>query len=153
MEGGAAARGRRRDVVCIDPDADNLELIRQVLEETGLYRVFGVRDGAAGMQEVREREPDVVIAEVDLPVVSGLDLVRRIKADAGLRRTPVIACTAGVMRGERQRCARAGCRAFVEKPFDIHGFRKVVARACGIEVSDSAELDTLEDWPPPAGRP
>jgi two-component system cell cycle response regulator DivK len=114
-------------VVCVAADADNLELLHRVLETTGRYRVVGARDGLSGLELVRRERPALVLLDLDLPVVDGMETFRRLRADAELRSVPVVAVSASVMRGERQRCLLAGFEAFVEKPFDIHELRRLAA--------------------------
>lgn len=113
-------------VVCVEADADNLELLHRVLETTGRYRVVGARDGLSGLALVRRERPALVLLDLDLPVVDGLETFRRLRADEQLAAIPVVAVSASVMRGERQRCVDAGFAAFVEKPFDIHELRRLV---------------------------
>jgi two-component system, cell cycle response regulator DivK len=112
-------------VVCIEDNLDNLRLVEWVLEATGRYRVLGATDGVAGLELVRQRHPQLVLLDLDLPLVDGFELARRIRSE--FRDIPVVAISASVMRDERQRSIGAGCMAFVEKPFDIVVFREVVA--------------------------
>jgi two-component system cell cycle response regulator DivK len=114
-------------VACVAADADNLELLHRVLETTGRYRVVGARDGLSGLELVRRERPALVLLDLDLPVVDGLETFRRLRADQQLASIPVVAMSASVMRGERQRCVDAGFKAFVEQPFDIHELRRLVA--------------------------
>ena len=112
-------------VVCIEDNLDNLHLVEWVLEATGRYRVLGATDGVAGLELVRNHRPALVLLDLDLVLFDGFELARRIRSE--FTSIPLVAVSASVMRGERQRSLDAGCMAFVEKPFDIVAFREVVA--------------------------
>ena len=116
----------RVKVVYVEDNLDNLRLVEWVLESTGRYRVLGATDGVAGLDLVRRERPALVLLDLDLPLVDGLELARRIRQDAELRQIPLVAVSASVMRKERQRCLEAGCMAFVEKPFDVIAFTALV---------------------------
>ena len=112
-------------VVYIEDNLDNLHLVEWVLEATRGYRVLCATDGVAGLELVRNHRPALVLLDLDLTLFDGFDLARRIHSEfAGI---PLVAMSASIMRGERQRSLDAGCMAFVEKPFDIVVFREVVA--------------------------
>lgn len=115
----------RQTVVYIEDNLDNLRLVEWVLEVTGRYQVLGATDGVAGLELVRQHHPQLVLLDLDLPDLDGFELARRIRSE--FQGIPLVAVSASVMRGERQRCLGAGCMAFVEKPFDIVAFREVVA--------------------------
>ena len=112
-------------VVYIEDNLENLHLVEWVLEATGGYRVLGATDGVAGLELVRRHSPALVLLDLDLALFDGLELARRIHSE--FKSIPLVAVSASVMRGERQRSLDAGCMAFVEKPFDIVAFREVVA--------------------------
>jgi len=113
-------------IVCVEGSADNRTLIEWLLESTGRYRVVGASDGVAGLELVKSSRPALVLFDLDLPLLSGLDFARRIRSEPELRRIPLVAVSASVMHGERQRSLEAGCMAFLEKPFDVLVLRDVV---------------------------
>lgn len=115
-------------IVCIDADADNRLLVIEVLQVSGDYNVVGAGDGVTGLELIREHQPSIALVDLDLPVISAFELMRRLRGgEAPTSRTPLVAVSASVMKGERQRCVRAGFMAFVEKPFDIDELRERVA--------------------------
>ncbi len=122
---GASAEAPRL-VVYLEDSPDNLRLVQWVLETTGRFTVVGAADGLAGLDLVRERRPALVLLDLDLPLLDGLGVARRLRADPDLRQIPIIAVSACVMRSERERSLDAGCMAFVEKPFDVLAFRETV---------------------------
>jgi CheY-like chemotaxis protein len=83
-------------------------------------------DGLAGLDLVRKLRPALVLLDLDLPLVDGLELARRIRQEPELSAIPLVAVSASVMHHERQRCLEAGCVAFVEKPFDIVAFAALI---------------------------
>lgn len=116
----------RLTVVYVEDNLDNLRMVEWVLESTGLYRVLGATDGVAGLDLIRREHPALVLLDLDLPLVDGFELARRIRQDAELKQIPMVAVSASVMRKERQRCLEVGCMAFVEKPFDVLAFTELV---------------------------
>jgi len=113
-------------VVYVEDNEDNFLLVQRLLQASGEIEVIPAIDGITGLQVVQEHRPALVLLDLDIPLLSGLDLAQRIKADPDLQHIPLIAVSANVMRGERQACLDAGCVAFVEKPFDIIVFRDLV---------------------------
>jgi two-component system cell cycle response regulator DivK len=100
--------------------------VQLILEATGRYMVLGAADGLAGLDLVREKRPVLVLVDLDLPLIDGFELIKRIRLDPELRAIPLVAVSASVMHRERQRSLDAGCMAFVEKPFDVVAFRDLV---------------------------
>lgn len=115
-------------IVCIEDNAANLDLVTRVLESTGLYRVIGVMDGMEGLAVVAKERPELVLVDLDIPSINGFEVARRIKAMPELSRTRIIAVSANVLKNEAQAALEAGCQSFIEKPFDIHEFRREIAR-------------------------
>jgi two-component system, cell cycle response regulator DivK len=114
-------------VVYVEDNPVNLQLVTWVLEASGRYRVLGAQDGLSGLALVQQHHPDIALIDLDLPLLTGLELARRIHQDPALTHIPLVAISASVMGHEHQRSLDAGCRAFIEKPFDIHRLRQVVA--------------------------
>jgi two-component system cell cycle response regulator DivK len=118
----------RIKVVYIEDNPANLDLVARVLESTGRYRVIGALDGTSGLDAVERERPALVLVDLDVPAMNGFEIARRMKSTPALARTPVAVVTANIMAGERQAAFDAGCASFIEKPFDIHEFRREVAR-------------------------
>lgn len=115
-----------RTIVYIEADADNRHLVQRVLATTGRYEVETASDGVSGLEQIRKYKPVLALVDLDLPVISPYELLRRLQADPEIKQIPVVAVSASIMRGERQRCLDAGFLSFIEKPFDIHEFREMV---------------------------
>ena len=94
-----------------------MELITTLLEEEG-HTFITARDGAAGLSMTSEALPDLVLMDVSLPLINGLDATTILKREGRTRDIPIIALTAHAMRGDRERCLRAGCDDYETKPID-----------------------------------
>ncbi len=116
-------------VVYIEDNPANFALVKRLLEATGRYRVIGSEGGSAGIRLVKDTDPAVVLLDLDLPDMSGLEVARALREDEATRALPVLAITASVMKRERAEALAAGCDRFIEKPFDIDGLRRHVAEA------------------------
>ena len=113
-------------VVYVEDNLDTQLLVKWVLEATKRYKVLSARDGVSGLELVQQHHPALVLLDLDVPLLNGLEVARRIHADPVLRDIPMIAVSASVMQQEHQRSLDEGCVAFIEKPFDIHQFRQIV---------------------------
>jgi CheY-like chemotaxis protein len=128
-----AGASTRIKVVYIEDNQANLALVVRALEATGRYQVLGAPDGDSGLQLVADELPDVVLVDLDVPGTNGFEVTRQMKASANpaVSRIPVAAVSANVLADERGAALAAGCVAFVEKPFDIHRLRELVAELAG----------------------
>ncbi|NOY44054.1 MAG: response regulator [Deltaproteobacteria bacterium] len=97
----------------------NRKLFREILEVKG-YTVVEARDGAEALALARADPPDLVLMDVQMPGMDGLEATRRIKADPITRHVPVLALTAMAMDGDEERVFRAGCDGYLPKPVRIH---------------------------------
>jgi two-component system, cell cycle response regulator DivK len=120
-------------VLYVEDDEANFLLVARALALWPELEVCRARDGLEGLQLARAAKPDLVLADMHLPGMDGLELTRALRAEPGLGNIPVVAVTANVLRGERERALAAGCVEFVGKPFSLRAFRLVVARLLGLE--------------------
>lgn len=93
-------------------------MLRQFLSASG-YDVLEAVDGREAVEKARTERPDLILMDVQLPVLSGLDATRAIKSTEGLERIPVIAVTGFALEGDEARCREAGCDDYVTKPYDV----------------------------------
>jgi two-component system cell cycle response regulator DivK len=110
--------GRSYTVLYVEDDPESRLLVRRVLQAEG-YEVLEAKDAADGLESARHQRPDLILIDINLPEVDGLTLARQIKAIPALAATPVVAITANVMRGDRERSFGAGCDGYIQKPIDI----------------------------------
>jgi two-component system, cell cycle response regulator DivK len=104
-----------RTVLYVEDNPDNRRLVRKILESRG-YRVLEAEDGVTGLEIIRADRPPLVLLDISLPDLDGLQLVAAMKADEELAGIPVIALTASAMRGDRERFLAAGCDDYLSKP-------------------------------------
>jgi two-component system cell cycle response regulator DivK len=105
-------------VLYVEDDAESRQLIRRILQVEG-YEVLEAKDAADGLEAAAQQHPDLILIDINLPEVDGLTLARQIKAVPELSSTPVVALTANVMRGDRERSLSAGCDGYIQKPIDV----------------------------------
>jgi CheY-like chemotaxis protein len=104
-----------RTVLYVEDNYHNRRLVRKILESRG-YRVLEAEDGVSGLALIREARPPLVLMDISLPDMDGLQVVAAMKADEALAAIPVIALTASAMRGDRERFLAAGCDDYLSKP-------------------------------------
>lgn len=98
-----------------DVDA-NIDLLQQMLEEN--YALVVAKNGATAIEMASSEKPDLILMDISLPIVNGLDATRLVKSNQRLRHIPVIAVTAHAMEGDKARALEAGCDDYVSKPID-----------------------------------
>ncbi|MDZ7631710.1 MAG: response regulator [Gemmatimonadaceae bacterium] len=103
-----------KTIAVVEDNADNRLLVQALLEE--LYTITEYGTGIEALNGLRTACPDLVLLDISLPEMDGMDVVREIRADAALRHLPVVALTAHAMSGDRERFLHAGFDAYVAKP-------------------------------------
>lgn len=119
--------GQPSQVLYIEDNFDNRVLVRRILAAEG-YEVLEAEDAESGLEIARREQPDLVMIDINLPNLDGLTLTSMMKADPDLGHIPVVAVTANVMKGDRERTLAAGCDGYIQKPIDIDEFPRRVAR-------------------------
>lgn len=115
----------RQKVLCIEDNSVNMLLVSRIVEAENLELVQA-EDGATALTILASMTPDVILLDINLPGMNGLDLARKFKADARLAPVPLIATTAQVLVGDREACLDAGCDEYLPKPLDIRKLREVL---------------------------
>ena len=119
-------------VLIVEDHPLNRELTEAILERAG-YEVQGAEDGETALASVAARRPDVILLDVELPGISGLEVARRLKGDPATRTIPVVALTAYAMVGDEERVRAAGCDDYVTKPIERPKLLGAVQRALARE--------------------
>ena len=114
-------------ILVVDAHELNVKLLRYILERNG-HRVIAAADAREARQSVRAVKPDLVLMDVRLPDIDGLQLTREFKADPELAAVPIIAVTSRAMNGDDESILAAGCDAYMSKPIDQHALLALVAR-------------------------
>ena len=109
--------GRKR-ILCIEDNDSNLRLVSRIVEGEKHEFLMAV-DGLTALALAQSERPDLILLDINIPGLNGLELARRCKADPALANIPVIATTANVLRGDRERCLEAGCDEYLAKPLDV----------------------------------
>lgn len=114
-----------KTVLVVEDNDLNMKLFCDLLEAHG-YETMQTRDGKRVLDMVRERRPDLILMDIQLPDVSGLQVTEWLKADEDLKSIPVIAVTAFAMKGDEERIRAGGCEAYIAKPISVVRFIEVV---------------------------
>lgn len=105
-------------ILYIEDNPENRLLVKRVLEAEG-YSVLEASDGPSGLEVAIQSRPDLILLDICLPEIDGYDLARRFRDTPGLQGVPILAITANVMKGDRERTLAAGCDGYIQKPIDV----------------------------------
>jgi two-component system cell cycle response regulator DivK len=119
-----------KTVLIVEDNELNMKLFHDLLDAHG-YRTLQTRNGMDALKLAREHRPDLILMDIQLPEVSGLEVTRWLKDDDDLRDIPVIAVTAFAMKGDEERIRQGGCEAYISKPISIASFLAAVRRYLG----------------------
>jgi len=108
-------------ILVVDDNEMNLKLLCWLLEKSG-YEVHAATDATTARAAIRAVRPQLVLMDIQLPDIDGLQLTREFKADPELRHIPVVAVTSYAMKGDRERSMSAGCDGYLTKPIDTSQF-------------------------------
>jgi two-component system, cell cycle response regulator DivK len=112
-------------ILVVEDNERNLKLVRDVLQFAG-YEVLSARSGEQGVALARERVPDLVLMDLQLPAMDGTEALRLLRADPLTRAIPVVAVTAFAMKDDRERALDAGFDSYLEKPINVRAFPELV---------------------------
>ena len=124
-------------ILIVDDNEMNVKLLRWLLEKHG-YVVQTAFDAQTAREGIRAAHPQLVLMDIQLPDIDGLQLTREFKADPGLRSIPIVAVTSYAMKGDRQRAVAAGCDGYITKPIDTKQFPIEIQKYLRGERGDSA---------------
>ena len=119
-----------KTVLIVEDNELNMKLFRDLLEAHG-YQTSGTSNGFEALDLVRKLRPDLILMDIQLPQVSGLEVTRWIKDDPDLRTIPVVAVTAFAMKGDEEKIRQGGCEDYISKPISIVEFIKTVKKYLG----------------------
>ena len=125
-------------VLIVDDNALNIMLAQTVLQAEA-FEVESASDGAEALRKVASFQPDLVLMDIQMPGVDGLDVTRTLKADPALRGIRVVAFTAFAMRGDEARLRAAGCDGYLSKPIDVRRFGAQVRACLAAPVNDPSK--------------
>jgi CheY-like chemotaxis protein len=119
-------------VLIVEDNADNMDMIVRRLQRRG-YETFGAWNGLEGVEMATQIMPDLILMDIDLPVMNGLEATKQIKAAAATCHIPIIALTANAMVGDMEKTLDAGCDAYEAKPVDMPHLLDTMNRFLGID--------------------
>jgi signal transduction histidine kinase len=119
-----------KTILYIEDNAANRVLVRQVLEDVG-YTVIEATDGLSGIKIAQEARPDLILMDINIPGMDGYEATTRLKSLPELSHIPIVALTAKVMAGDRERALAAGCDGYIAKPIDVDTLPRQIAEFLG----------------------
>src|SRR5215211_7389097 len=125
-------RGAGKTVLIVEDNELNMKLFHDLLEAHG-YQIVGTRNGIEALDLARKHRPDLIIMDIQLPEVSGLEVTKWLKDDPELKSIPVVAVTAFAMKGDEERILEGGCEAYLSKPISVGKFLETVRHFLGPE--------------------
>jgi len=130
IEGAPTTRPASKSVLIVEDNELNMKLFHDLLDAQG-YGTLQTRSGVDALTIARRHRPDLILMDIQLPEVSGLEVTKWLKDDEQLRDIPVIAVTAFAMKGDEERIRQGGCEAYISKPISIGAFLETVRRYLG----------------------
>lgn len=119
-----------KTVLIVEDNELNMKLFNDLLDAHG-YRTLQTRDGMEALDMARLHKPDLILMDIQLPEVSGLEVTKWLKADDELQSIPVIAVTAFAMKGDEEKIREGGCEAYISKPISVATFLDTVRKFIG----------------------
>jgi two-component system cell cycle response regulator DivK len=123
-------RPMTKTVLIVEDNELNMKLFHDLLDAHG-YSTLQTRNGMEALSLAREHRPDLILMDIQLPEVSGLEVTKWLKEDDQLREIPVVAVTAFAMKGDEERIREGGCEAYISKPISISTFLDTVRQFIG----------------------
>jgi len=120
-------RPEPKKVLIVEDNELSLRLLLEILEYEG-YEVLSTELGEAAIELVRQHRPDLILMDIQLPGISGMETAQRLKGDAQTRTIPIIAITAFAMSGDEKKILASGCDAYISKPFRVAELLTLVER-------------------------
>ena len=125
----ADPEGAKR-VLIVEDNELNMKLFHDLLEAHG-YATLQTKDGMEALKLARLHRPDLILMDIQLPEVSGLEVTKWIKEDDDLKAIPIIAVTAFAMKGDEERIRQGGCEAYISKPISVMHFLETIRQHLG----------------------
>ena len=116
-----------KTVLIVEDNELNMKLFHDLLEAHG-YSTVGTRNGIEALDLARKHRPDLILMDIQLPEVSGLEVTKWLKEDETLKAIPVIAVTAFAMKGDEEKIRQGGCEAYISKPISVMHFLETIRR-------------------------
>ncbi len=116
-----------KKVLIVEDNELNMKLFHDLLDAQG-YETLQTREGLEALSIARDQRPDLILMDIQLPEISGLEVTKWLKEDEDLAGIPVVAVTAFAMKGDEERIRQGGCEAYISKPISVTGFLDTIRR-------------------------
>lgn len=123
-------QGLAKKVLIVEDNELNMKLFHDLLDAHG-FLTIQTRNGLDALQLAREHRPDLILMDIQLPEISGLEVTKWLKEDEELSGIPVVAVTAFAMKGDEERIRAGGCEAYISKPISVATFLETIRRFIG----------------------
>lgn len=120
----------QKTIMIVEDNELNMKLFNDLLESRG-YGTIQTRNGFEALDLARAHFPDLILMDIQLPEVSGLEVTKWLKEDEALADIPVIAVTAFAMKGDEERILQGGCEGYISKPISVSHFLETIERYIG----------------------
>lgn len=122
-------------ILYIEDNPDNRKLVKRILEIEG-YVVTLAFDAYEGLEKAQANPPDLVLMDINMPGMDGYTATAKLKSTPGLEHIKVVALTANVLRGDREKVLQAGCDGYIQKPIDVDSLPTQIARYLSLDSAD-----------------
>jgi two-component system cell cycle response regulator DivK len=122
----------KKRILIVEDNDLNLKLFRDLLTAHG-YETIETKEGLEAITLTRSERPDLILMDIQLPEISGLDVTRKLKSEDAISSIPIIAVTAFAMKDDEEKILAAGCEAYISKPISIVPFLNTVRKFLGEE--------------------
>jgi two-component system cell cycle response regulator DivK len=112
------AQSEKRTILYVEDNSDNRMLVRRILRAEG-YDLIEATNAFEAIELLKNTTPDLILMDINMPEMDGYTLTTKIRSMPGLGRVPIVALTANVMRGDKEKTLEAGCDGYIQKPLDI----------------------------------
>ena len=130
MRGPAGQVMMSKKVLIVEDNELNMKLFHDLLDSQG-YESLQTREGLQALALARAHHPDLILMDIQLPEISGLEVTKWLKDDEELNHIPVIAVTAFAMKGDEERIRQGGCEAYISKPISVMHFLETIRQHLG----------------------
>ena len=120
----------KKRILVVEDQEDLRGVLRDLLDGSG-YSVVEAADGNAGLASAKSEHPDLILMDIQMPIVDGYEATRLIKADPGLKEIPIVAVSSFAMKGDEEKARAAGCDHYVTKPYSPLQLLKVIRSLLG----------------------
>src|SRR5512145_2649378 len=123
-------RASEKTILIVEDNELNMKLFHDLIQAHG-YNILQTKDGMEALELARQHHPDLILMDIQLPEVSGLEVTKWLKEDEELRSIPVVAVTAFAMKGDEERIREGGCEAYLSKPISVGKFIETIRHFLG----------------------